>query len=185
MCGIWASIGFAPDPARIDLVKHRGPDGDGWRTFSTPLGPVALGHRRLARRIVGRAWAVRRSDVARNDPTRFPAQRVRRLQVHRGEGEPPVTLALSVDGAALKFSHLLDGEWRNVGPVLDASILSDEAGGGEHRSFTGAFVGMFAFDASGAVIPADFKRFEYEARDWTGKPPNSMSASAPVEGTAS
>jgi asparagine synthase (glutamine-hydrolysing) len=48
MCGIWASIGFAPDPARIDVVRHRGPDGDGWRTFSTPLGPVALGHRRLA-----------------------------------------------------------------------------------------------------------------------------------------
>jgi len=81
------------------------------------------------------------------------------------EGEPPVTLALSVEGAALKFSRLLDGEWRNVGPVLDASILSDEAGGGEHRSFTGAFVGMFAFDASGAAIPADFRLFEYEARD--------------------
>jgi asparagine synthase (glutamine-hydrolysing) len=48
MCGIWASIGFAPDPARIDVVKHRGPDGHGWRTFPTPLGPVALGHRRLA-----------------------------------------------------------------------------------------------------------------------------------------
>ena len=35
-------------------------------------------------------------------------------------------------------------------PVLDASILSDEAGAGEHGSFTGAFVGMFAFDTSGA-----------------------------------
>ena len=48
MCGIWASLGFAPDRARIDIVRHRGPDGDGWRTFTTPLGPVALGHCRLA-----------------------------------------------------------------------------------------------------------------------------------------
>ncbi len=48
MCGIYASIGFAPDPARIDIVSHRGPDGRGWRTFESAAGPVALGHRRLA-----------------------------------------------------------------------------------------------------------------------------------------
>ena len=80
-------------------------------------------------------------------------------------GAEPVRLAVSVDGAALQFSYAQEGERGNVGPVLDASILSDEAGGGEHRSFTGAFVGMFAFDVSGAAIPADFKHFEYEARD--------------------
>ena len=51
-------------------------------------------------------------------------------------------LAVSVDHASLQFSYALDGGWRNIGPVLDASILSDEAGGGEHGSFTGAFVGM-------------------------------------------
>ena len=49
--------------------------------------------------------------------------------------------------------------------MLDASILSDEAGGGEHRSFTGAFVGMVAFDVSGGAIGADFRYFEYEGRD--------------------
>ena len=48
MCGIYASIGFAPDPARIDIVQHRGPDGRGWRVFDSAAGPVALGHRRLA-----------------------------------------------------------------------------------------------------------------------------------------
>ena len=51
------------------------------------------------------------------------------------------------------------------GPPLDASIVSDEAGGGEHRSFTGAFVGMVAFDVSGAAIGADFHYFDYDARD--------------------
>jgi hypothetical protein len=33
MCGIYASIGFAPDPNRIDRVAHRGPDGRGWQQF--------------------------------------------------------------------------------------------------------------------------------------------------------
>lgn len=48
MCGIYASVGFAPDRARISIVAHRGPDGEGWETRSSPSGPVALGHRRLA-----------------------------------------------------------------------------------------------------------------------------------------
>jgi asparagine synthase (glutamine-hydrolysing) len=48
MCGIYGSIGFTPDQARIDIVAHRGPDGRGWREFASPTGPVALGHRRLA-----------------------------------------------------------------------------------------------------------------------------------------
>jgi asparagine synthase (glutamine-hydrolysing) len=48
LCGIWASIGFPADPARIEIVKHRGPDGEGWKVFASPAGPVALGHRRLA-----------------------------------------------------------------------------------------------------------------------------------------
>jgi asparagine synthase (glutamine-hydrolysing) len=48
MCGIWCSLGFAPDPERIDLVRHRGPDGRGWHVFDTVAGPLALGHRRLS-----------------------------------------------------------------------------------------------------------------------------------------
>ncbi|WP_243372118.1 asparagine synthase (glutamine-hydrolyzing) [Microvirga solisilvae] len=48
MCGIFASAGYTPDRARIAIVAHRGPDGEGWETRSSPTGPVALGHRRLA-----------------------------------------------------------------------------------------------------------------------------------------
>ncbi|MCB8820154.1 asparagine synthase (glutamine-hydrolyzing) [Microvirga rosea] len=48
MCGIWFSIGGAPDPKFIDVVAHRGPDGRGWQVFESPAGPVALGHRRLS-----------------------------------------------------------------------------------------------------------------------------------------
>src|SRR4051794_7459846 len=48
MCGLWCSLGFAPEPERIDIVSHRGPDGRGWEVFDSVAGPVALGHRRLS-----------------------------------------------------------------------------------------------------------------------------------------
>lgn len=48
MCGLYASIGFAPEKDRISIIAHRGPDGDGWREFDSPAGKIALGHRRLS-----------------------------------------------------------------------------------------------------------------------------------------
>lgn len=48
MCGLFASIGLPVTPDRIDTVAHRGPDGRGWQEYASPIGPVALGHRRLA-----------------------------------------------------------------------------------------------------------------------------------------
>ncbi|MBS0274821.1 MAG: asparagine synthase (glutamine-hydrolyzing) [Proteobacteria bacterium] len=48
MCGIWISVGYVPNRAHLDVIDHRGPDGDGWQEFDTPKGPLALGHRRLA-----------------------------------------------------------------------------------------------------------------------------------------
>jgi xylan 1,4-beta-xylosidase len=86
--------------------------------------------------------------------------------------EGPVELAMEVREAALQFHWRQNGDqhgggqpgdWRPIGPVLDASVVSDEAGRGEHGSFTGAFVGMAAFDISGSGRPADFDRFSYEA----------------------
>ncbi|WP_422372082.1 glycoside hydrolase family 43 protein [Hoeflea sp.] len=73
-----------------------------------------------------------------------------------------VELAAAVDGADLAFSYKVEGaDWQRVGPVLDASVISDEGGRGEHASFTGAFIGMVAFDTSGSAIPADFREFVY------------------------
>ena len=78
-------------------------------------------------------------------------------------GDGPVRLAVAVDRARLQFAYALaDGAWRDAGPSLDASLISDEAGAGEHGSFTGAFVGMFAFDVSGGGQPADFRGFAYD-----------------------
>jgi asparagine synthase (glutamine-hydrolysing) len=48
MCGIWASINLEASRAAIDIIAHRGPDGDGWKDFATPAGRLSFGHRRLA-----------------------------------------------------------------------------------------------------------------------------------------
>ena len=72
-------------------------------------------------------------------------------------------LAVEVSNGGLQFSYALPGgDWRKVGPVLDATQLSDEcAGPGLHGSFTGAFVGMAAQDLNGTATPADFSYFVY------------------------
>jgi xylan 1,4-beta-xylosidase len=71
--------------------------------------------------------------------------------------EGPVTLSVQVTGARQHFA--LNGQ--PVGPLLDASLISDEGGRGEHASFTGAFVGMVAVDLTGQGWTADFTRFDY------------------------
>lgn len=43
----------------------------------------------------------------------------------------------------------------------DATVIRDEGGVGEHESFTGAFVGMLAFDITGQGREARFSRFSY------------------------
>lgn len=73
----------------------------------------------------------------------------------------PVDLRVSVDGPVQQFWYRQHDEWETLGPVLDASIISDEGGRGEHASFTGAFVGMVAFDLTGQAREARFSRFDY------------------------
>ncbi|PVB62215.1 glycoside hydrolase family 43 protein [Labrenzia sp. 011] len=73
----------------------------------------------------------------------------------------PVELAVEVDRASQQFFWKQGGDWQPFGPELDASVISDEGGRGEHGSFTGAFVGMLAFDITGAGKTADFSSFSY------------------------
>lgn len=79
-------------------------------------------------------------------------------------GTGPVSLAAEVDGPSLQFSYDNGQGWQSVGPVLDASLISDEAGRGAHGSFTGAFIGMLAYDVTSSGRPADFSRFDYVPR---------------------
>lgn len=76
--------------------------------------------------------------------------------------EGKVKLALTIRGRELQFFYALEGEeLKKVGPVFDASIISDECGGHQHGSFTGAFVGMACSDLNGTVLPATFDYFVY------------------------
>ncbi len=77
--------------------------------------------------------------------------------------EGSVRLKFEVRGPAGQFYYALEGQdWQKIGPVLDASILSDECGGhAEHGSFTGAFVGMAASDLNGTALQARFTDFVY------------------------
>ncbi len=85
------------------------------------------------------------------------------LRAVRGLRRAKVKLALTIRGRKLQFFYALEGqELQPIGPVLDASILSDECGGHQaHGSFTGAFVGVAASDLNGTAAPADFDYFVY------------------------
>ncbi|KAI1502112.1 beta-xylosidase [Biscogniauxia marginata] len=74
--------------------------------------------------------------------------------------EGKVRLALTIRGRELQFLYALEGqELEKIGPVYDASIISDECGGHQaHGSFTGAFVGVACSDINGTALPA---RFDY------------------------
>ncbi len=74
----------------------------------------------------------------------------------------PVWLGVDIANAELQFRFgLAENTWQNIGPILDASILSDEAGVGEGASFTGNFIGMAAHDTTGRAMTADFSHFRY------------------------
>lgn len=74
----------------------------------------------------------------------------------------PVRLKVRVAGAVQRFFWAVPGgDWQPLGPELDARVISDEGGRGEHASFTGAFVGMIAHDLSGQGRVADFTGFGY------------------------
>jgi xylan 1,4-beta-xylosidase len=74
-----------------------------------------------------------------------------------------IHLAVEVHDNDLQFFWHTESEteWKAVGPVLDGGVVSDEGGVGEHGSFTGAFVGMFAYDITGGGKAADFDSFSY------------------------
>lgn len=76
--------------------------------------------------------------------------------------EGPLELRVEVDHAGQQFFwRQPDGDWQAIGPVLNAAVISDEGGRGEHGSFTGAFVGMVCFDTSGRGREARFAHFAY------------------------
>ena len=106
------------------------------------------------------SWPDGNLEKAAPEPVRIP-------------NEGKVKLALRIlGGLELQFYYALEGDdtLKEIGPVFDASILSDECGGHQaHGSFTGAFVGMSCSDLNGTALPASFDYFTYrpihDARD--------------------
>ncbi|MEH0420977.1 family 43 glycosylhydrolase [Streptomyces sp. B21-083] len=80
-------------------------------------------------------------------------------------------LGLDLDGTTLRFRYDTGPGWRPLGPSLDATVLSDEHAEeiveGQIRSlgFTGAFVGLWAWDLTGGGLHADFDETTYRVAD--------------------
>lgn len=84
------------------------------------------------------------------------------------QGWERIYLKLTLDYEQAQFHYSPDGEhWTAIGPVLDASRMSDEhvetRRGGIllDQGFTGAFIGICVQDLSGARKHADFDYFAY------------------------
>lgn len=73
-------------------------------------------------------------------------------------------LKAEIDCHLLRFYYgKQEKDWVSIGPVFDASILSDEYT--EPNKFTGAFVGLCCQDLSGERLAADFDYFDYLERE--------------------
>lgn len=77
--------------------------------------------------------------------------------------EGAIDLKVCVEEKSQQFFWKTSGtvNWNSIGPTLDASVISDEGGRGEHASFTGAFCGMVAFDITGTGVEASYDHFIY------------------------
>ena len=78
-----------------------------------------------------------------------------------------VFLRVEIDYKDLQFYYSYNEiTWHKVGPVLDASILSDDYVRDENNryrpAFTGAFIGLCCQDLTGNMHQADFDWFEYK-----------------------
>ncbi len=98
-----------------------------------------------------------------NTPGIFPGGELSMAGELQPIGHGPVELSVEVHQDQQQFFWRQEGDWRPIGPALDASVISDEGPPGEHQSFTGAFVGMVAYDITGQGQTARFSRFSYAA----------------------
>lgn len=78
------------------------------------------------------------------------------------EGWGKCYLRANMNYKKLQFQYSENGkDWKNIGSVLNSSILSDEFKYYGMMNFTGAFVGLCCQDLGGSKLHADFDFFEY------------------------
>ncbi len=93
----------------------------------------------------------------------------------------PIGMRLHFKGGDLRFEYsIAEDDWQPIGPVLDATILSDDY---QHLGFTGAFVGLCCQDLTGNSHPADFSSFHYA--EIVGASPDDPIADAQTVGSRS
>ncbi|MEV0897163.1 family 43 glycosylhydrolase [Actinoplanes sp. NPDC049802] len=81
---------------------------------------------------------------------------------HTIKTDATVRLGADLDGPSLTFRHLTGDGWQRFGPVLDATVVSDEhAREGDTMGFTGAFAGLWVWDLTGAGHSAEFSDVAY------------------------
>lgn len=74
-----------------------------------------------------------------------------------------VNLGVDVKGRSLEFRYSQkDSGWKKIGPVFDASLLSDDYV--KPMGFTGTYVGIGSWDLSGRKAAADFDFLRYIER---------------------
>ncbi|MBS1875297.1 MAG: glycoside hydrolase family 43 protein [Acidobacteria bacterium] len=81
-----------------------------------------------------------------------------------------LTLRVEIDHERLYFAFQAgEGRWLRIPNLLDASMVSDEAGP-PGPNFTGAFIGVCCQDLAGGAHPADVDWFEYRERPYLVDP---------------
>jgi len=105
---------------------------------------------------------VGRTLVLMSCPGDYPDGAVKTVETGRVcLSDGPVEFRVEVNRAFQQFLWRQGGAWQRIGPELDAAVLSDEGGRGEHASFTGTFVGVLAYDLTGLGREARVMRFAY------------------------
>lgn len=82
----------------------------------------------------------------------------------------PVELLAELAGETLRFLYApSDGPALQVGPALDATLLSDDRViEGGSWGFTGCFIALCAQDSADSGLPADFTLFHYQGLSMSG-----------------
>jgi xylan 1,4-beta-xylosidase len=88
-------------------------------------------------------------------------------EISLDKNDKTLRLAVSCDGRKMKFSWGYDGEkTKGIGGEQEALVLSDDYIFREGWAFTGAFIGMAAWDRFNKKSYADFDLFTYRAREF-------------------
>ncbi|SCA56224.1 putative Asparagine synthetase [Candidatus Terasakiella magnetica] len=110
MCGIWFSIGINCNTDVINSITHRGPDGDGWRTFKHDQHLIHLGHRRLSIQDLSDAGQQPMSDVSGRYCMVFNGEIYNHLEIRKDLEKRNIKFLSHSDTETLLYAFIEWGE---------------------------------------------------------------------------